>query len=908
MLRLLGFLFTAGVILFLGGAAVIGYVLWKTDQELPDYEVLRKYEPKVMTRVHAGNGTLIAEYANERRLYVPIDAIPDQVIHAFMSAEDKNFYKHSGIDFQGIARAVVVNLRNVMNGRRLVGASTITQQVAKNFLLTSDRTLQRKLKEMLLSLKIERAFTKDQILELYLNEIYLGLGSYGVAAASLNYFAKSLRELSLEEAAYLAALPKAPNNYHPFRFAKRAIERRNWVMERMLENGYITPEQSLKAQATKLNVTPRPFGAQLFAAEYFAEEVRREIIKRYGEKRVYEGGMSVRTTLDPQMQEMARLALINGLVAYDRKKGWRGPVKRIATDGDWGKALGDIKVPDDIKPWRMAVVLETGEKSAKVGLRPGRLASGELASSRTTGTLPLKEMTWARAKKDEKTLGPKIKTVGNVVQPGDVIYVAPSTEEKGVWRLMQIPEIEGAIVALDPHTGRVHAMVGGFSYAQSEFNRATQANRQPGSSFKPFVYATALDKGYTPASVVLDAPIEVRQPGSNKVWKPKNYGGKFYGPSTLRLGIEKSRNVMTVRLAQDMGMDTIASYARNFGIYDKMLPVLSMALGAGETTLLRMTAAFGMLANGGKRIEATLIDRIQDRRGKTIFRHDGRVCAECVASEWRGQPEPVLPDGRAQIIDPHTAYQITSMLEGVVQRGTATKVKAVGKPIAGKTGTTNEERDAWFVGYSPDLVVGVFIGFDTPKPMGRGSTGGGLAAPVFTEFMQHALAKTPAIPFRMPPGINLIPINAKTGQMAQLGDEDVILESFKPGEGPPRDMFIIGAETAWYGEEEFGEVDRYRDGYSSSGPLRRNLPRDEGDVWFDDERDREVGWTERLRRGLGTDYQRRRAPPAGNRGSGQDYGRRQPRAIDRGYGQGYGRNQPRGGDQRELSTGTGGLY
>lgn len=785
MLRFIGYLFTIAVFLGLAGAGAVAYVLWDQSRDLPNYDVLAKYEPPVTTRVHAGDGRLVAEYARERRLYLPINTIPDRLIQAFLSAEDKNFYHHNGLDFQGIARAVLVNLNNIRNDRRLIGASTITQQVAKNFLLTNERSYERKLKEALLSLKIERAYSKDQILELYLNEIYLGLGAYGVASASLTYFGKSVAELNIEEAAYLAALPKAPNNYHPFRYPDRAIERRNWVIDRMVENGYVDGEDGETAKAQPLDVKPRPSGAHIFAADYFAEEVRRELYAIYGEQKLYEGGLSVRTTLDPKMQVMARKALVDGLVDFDRKRGWRGPVKQISIEGDWGAALAGVEALSDVAPWRLAVVLKAGKGSADLGLQPERLKNGDLSNARELIALPLSQVKWARQK------GKEPKSVADVLSPGDVVYVAPS--DKGdEWSLLQVPEIEGAIVAMDPHTGRVHALVGGFSYAESEFNRATQAQRQPGSSFKPFVYAAALDNGYTPSSVVLDAPIEVDQGAGQDIWRPENYGNEFYGPSTLRLGIEKSRNVMTVRLAQDMGMPLIAEYARRFGIYDNMYPVLSMSLGAGETTVLRLTAAYAMLDNGGRKVTPTLIDRIQDRWGRTIFRHDPRTCVDCQAQSWQNQDEPQLPDVREQIVDPQTAYQITSMLEGVVQRGTGTVVKAVGKPLAGKTGTTNEERDAWFVGFSPDLVVGVFVGYDTPRPMGKGSTGGHVAAPIFRDFMQMALADKPAVPFRVPPGLKLYRINAKTGLKAQPGDEAVIMEAFKPGTEPPDSYSIIG--------------------------------------------------------------------------------------------------------------------
>lgn len=791
LLRFLGFLFALGTILGLVGAGIVAYVIWDASKDLPDYEVLAQYEPPVTTRIHAADGGLVAEYANQKRLYLPISTIPDQVLHAFLSAEDKNFYDHGGLDYTGIARAMVINVRNLGSGRRLVGASTITQQVAKNFLLTSEVSYERKLKEALLAMKIETAFTKHEILELYLNEIYLGIGSYGVAAASLNYFSKSVNELTVAEAAFLAALPKAPNNYHPVRYPERALERRNWVLDRMYENSYLTAEEAETAKAQPMTLQFAPTGSRIFAAEFFAEEVRRQLYEIYGQDKLYEGGLSVRTTLNPSLQVMARRALIDGLVRFDRTKGWRGPIKRIELGGDWGKALAETEMLTDVTPWRLAVVLEVEEKRAVLGLRPETLSTGILDTARESAEVPFNGLKWAREKTGENSLGPEIKTADQVLSPGDVVYIGPSDDGKN-WELMQNPEVDGAIVVMDPHTGRVHALVGGFSYNESEFNRATQAERQPGSAFKPFIYAAALDNGYTPSSVVMDAPIEVDQGGGLGIWRPQNYGREFYGPSTLRLGIEKSRNVMTVRLAQDMGMPRIAEYARRFGIYDNLSPVLAMSLGAGETTVMRLTAAYAMLDNGGRRINPTLIDRIQDRWGRTIYRHDRRTCDACETEAWNNQDEPVLPDDREQIIDPHTAYQITSMLEGVVQRGTGASIRAVGKPLAGKTGTTNDVRDAWFVGFSPDLAVGVFVGYDNPRPMGRGATGGGVAAPIFRDFMQMALAETPAVPFRVPPGIQLFRINSKTGLRAQAGDESVILEAFKPGTSPPDSYSIIG--------------------------------------------------------------------------------------------------------------------
>ncbi|WP_310622116.1 penicillin-binding protein 1A [Flexibacterium corallicola] len=793
MLKLLGYLFSLSVVLGLVGAVGVWFYLNRISEDLPDYTALRNYEPPVLTRVYASNGTLMKEFANEKRLFLPIEAIPAKLKQAFISAEDKDFYSHIGLDPRGIARAVVTNLRNSGSGRRLVGASTITQQVAKNFLLTGEVSYDRKIKEAILSLRIEQTYSKDQILELYLNEIYLGVGAYGVGAASLIIFDKSVHELSLAEMAYLAAVPKGPSNYHPYRYRDRAIERRNWVIDRMVENGYVSEQEGAEAKSTPLDVSLRETGTLVDGAEYFEEATRQELEKNYGETRLKEGGLTVRTSLDPKMQAQARKALMDGLIKFDQERGsWRGPITNISITSDWGTALGNvqkdnkIKLARDISEWTTAVVLSVSNERAIVGLRPELLENGKYSTERERAQLNLKDMKWARVERRAP------RNAQEILKPGDVIYVEKTSS--GSYVLRQVPEVNGAIVAMDPNTGRVQALVGGFSYSMNNFNRVTQAYRQPGSSFKPFVYAAALDNGYTPSSVVLDAPVEIEQGPGLGIWRPKNYGGKFYGPSTLRTGIELSRNVMTVRLAQDMGMDVVAEYARQFGIYDDMLPVLSMSLGAGETTVLRMTSAYSMIANGGRRVRPTLIDRIQDRYGKTIYKNDQLVCNSCRAVEWNDQQEPKLYDTREQVLDPMTAYQITSMMEGVVQRGTATSVKAVGRPVAGKTGTTNEEKDAWFVGFTPELTVGVFIGYDTPRRMGRGATGGGVAAPIFTSFMKEALADTPPVEFRLPAGLQLMPINRRTGLRADAGDAGTILEAFKPGTMPPDSYSIIGFE------------------------------------------------------------------------------------------------------------------
>ena len=806
-----------GVVGVIAVSGVVGYTILHYSKDLPDYEALKDYAPPIMTRIHAADGKLIAEYARERRIYVPINAIPKRVINAFIAAEDKNFFRHSGVDYRATLIALVRNIQKIRQGKRAQGASTITQQVAKNFLLSSERKIERKIKEAILSMRIEKAFSKEKILELYLNRIFLGLSSYGVAAAGLNYYGKSLEELTVAEAAYLAALPKGPNNYHPFRKTKKAITRRNWVIDQMLENGFITSTEAEKAKAQGLKVNPRPFGAHIFAAEFFAEQVRRQLLDTYNEKKLYEGGLSVRTTLDPKMQKTARKVLIKGLERYDRAFGWRGAVKNVEIDQeDWANSLNNVNLLSDVKPWKQAIVLETSEAEAKIGLRPIKLKSGKWHEDRITGTIPLEDLQWAvpfkeysnyKYNRDRKK---KVNAVTDVLKVGDIVYVLPRkvTPKKkkgepkpkpelvpGQWTLKQIPQVQGGIVAMDPHTGRVHAIVGGFSFAQSQFDRSIQAKRQPGSSFKPFVYAAALDNGYSPSSVVLDAPIAIEQGPDKEVWRPKNYGKRFYGPSTLRRGIEKSRNLMTVRLAQDMGMPLISEYARRFGIYDNLPPLLSMSLGAGETTLLRLTTAYCMLANGGRQVNATLIDRIQDRYGKTVWRHDKRECPTCRGEQWQGQEEPVLVDAREQIVDPHTAYQVTSMLEGVVKRGTARSVNRVGKPLAGKTGTTNEEKDAWFIGFAPDLVVGVFVGFDNPTAMGKGATGGGLAAPVFRDFMKEALAGKPAIPFRIPADIKLIRINGNNGARTKPEDPHAIIEAFKPSENPPDELNNLGQES-----------------------------------------------------------------------------------------------------------------
>jgi len=786
MLRIFGWLFGFATFMALGAVAVAAVYLATVAAQLPDYTVLKDYQPPVTTRVHAADGTLLAEYARERRLFQPIETVPPLLIHAFLSAEDKDFYSHGGIAVDGIARAVRDNVMARVDGNAAVqgGGSTITQQVAKNFLLSSEQTWDRKIQEAILAVRIESTFSKDKILELYLNEIFLGLNSYGVAAAALNYFDKALYQLDLAEVAYIAALPKGPNNYHPFRRPQAAIERRNWVIDRMVENGYATVAEGEEAKGEPLNVVPRASGSQNYSAEYFTEEVRRELAKLYGEDQLYGGGLSVRTTLDPKLQEYARQALMDGLIRFDHTKGFRAPVASIEIGTDWGADVAKIKPLSDVPEWQLAVVLEINGNEASIGLRPGDDVDGASLPDRTMGTLSGSDVKWVS------------KSLSSILKVGDVVYVSPVDGKVGSYSLQQVPEIEGALVAMDPRTGRVLAMVGGFSFAESEFNRATQALRQPGSSFKPIVYSAALDNGYTPASVVLDAPVEIRN-GDGSIWRPENYAQQFYGPQTLRRGIELSRNVMTVRLAKDIGMPLVAKYAKMFGVYDSMQPVLAMALGAGETTDMRMTAAYSTIANGGRKIVPTLIDRIQDRYGVTVYKHDQRACDGCAASSWEGQGEPTITDTREQVLDPMTAYQITSMMEGVVQRGTGTGAKSLNRPVAGKTGTTNDYKDAWFVGFTPDLAVGVYIGYDTPRSMGSSITGGTYPVQIFTEFVGNALKGKPATPFKVPSGMTEDWINSASGVQAVDGDH-AVLEAFKPGTGPNLQTSVIGVDGGGY--------------------------------------------------------------------------------------------------------------
>ena len=775
MVKLIRFLFFCTVVLAIAGCGFVGVTIWYFGRGLPDYQQLAHYQPPITTRVHAGDGRLLAEYATERRVFVPIQAIPKRVIDAFLSAEDKNFYSHHGIDPLSMVRAAITDVSRLRANRRPVGASTITQQVAKNMLLT--------------------------------NEIYLGEGAYGVAAAGLTYFDKPLDELTLGEAAFLAGLPKAPNHYNPKRVPQVAQVRRDWVIDRMVEDGLVRQVDAVQAEAQPLELRHRQEAGQA-TAPYFAEEVRRELLTRYGDKVLYGAGLSVRTSLDERLQAAADKALRDGLIAYDHSHGgWRGAIARIDLKGDWAARLAKVPVPGVARDvgWQLAVVVRSDADGAGIGFSNG-----------ATGYIPFSEVRWARPWHGSGSFGPYPRRAADVVKPGDVVMVqsiskpaskgeAASARPPDAFTLCQVPEVSGALVVMDPHSGRVLAITGGFSFEISQFDRATQAKRQPGSSIKPFVYLTALDHGFTPSTLIDDAPISLPQGPGMPMWSPTNYArlnheARFRGPTPLRIALEQSLNAVTARVALTVGMEAIAQTVERFGIMDHMPREYSMALGAGETTLLRHTAAYAMLDNGGKRITPTFIDRVQDRNGATIFRADQRACNGCDDIEWQKQPVPVIPDTREQVADPGSAFQIVTMLQGVVERGTGTAVKAVGKPIAGKTGTTNDWRDAWFVGFTPDLAAGVYIGYDDPDSLGDDETGGHIAAPVFRDFMIAALKDTPATAFRTPPGMRLYRVSAATG-LPVGSKESAIYEAYKPGTGPGQNH-NPGLRSEPSGEEE----------------------------------------------------------------------------------------------------------
>lgn len=775
---------TLFLIAFLG-IMVIAIIIMKCMAELPDYHQLAKYEPAVTTRLFAGDGQLLKEYAVEKRLFVPVEKIPERVKQAFLSAEDKNFYSHSGIDYFGILRAVFGNIKNIGKGRRPSGASTITQQVAKNFLLSSELSYIRKIKEAILAGRMEKAFTKNHILELYLNEIYLGNRSYGVAAAALNYFGKSLDELTIEEAAYLAALPKGPNNYNPKTKYEAAIGRRNWVISRMLEEEYITEEEAKEASAKPLIVVDR--GNEFVKdGDYFSEEVRREIIRKFGNDALYEGGLIVRTTLNPQLQELATKVFKKGVREYDIRHGYRGP---LANEEEYEQALKTFKKPEGAeKSWELAAVRKVEDKNAEIVLKSGE-----------KGNIPMENLKWAhKTLKDQKISDAPTKAT-QVLHEGDIILVEKNEQkDDGSYFLRQVPDVEGAMMVIDAHTGKVLAVVGGYSYERSQFNRATQALRQTGSTFKPFVYLAALELGYSPTDLVLDAPFVFDQgPGLPK-WKPENYSKKFYGPMTLRQGIEKSRNLMTVRLAQDIGMKPVADLSRRMGVNKNLPHLLSMSLGAGDTRLRDITNAYAEIVNGGKRVYPYFIERIQDRNGKTIFKHTNTLCENCTAERWENQDLPILVDTREQVVDEQSAFQMTYILEGVAVRGTGARLASLHKHLGGKTGTTNNNKDGWFIGFTPDMVVGIYLGFDEPRTLGRVETGANTALPIFYDFMAEALKGKPDTPFRTPNGIKFVRINYDTGKPARYDDQRVIFEAIKSG------YSLENRENKIIGNDDFG--------------------------------------------------------------------------------------------------------
>ena len=737
--------------------------LWYFSIGLPDYKILANYEPPVSSRVYSAEGNLIAEHAIQKRLFIPYEAIPKKVINSFLSAEDKNFFKHPGIDAKSITRAIIKNVKNFLETKRLEGASTITQQVAKNFLLSNEVSLKRKIKEAILAFRIERAYSKERIMELYLNQIYLGQGTYGIAAASLEYFDKSVNELNYEEATMLAALPKAPSKYNPYKNLKIAKIRRNFVIKNLLDNSYINNEEYNVLVKKEIRVKKRKIKL-LEEANFYSEEVRRIVNDNYGYDDLYKGGLSIKTPLNSHYQIESIKALREGLEEYDKRHGWRGVVTNINSI-DWQNKIQKF-VPDKSLNWKLARVIDLKKLTVKIE-----------TEDKEIGFIDFKNVNWTRKKSFEDFL-----------ELNDIIYV--SKIKKNKWNLKQLPKINGAIVVMDPYTGRVLAMAGGFSFKLSEFNRATQAKRQPGSAFKPFVYAAALESGFTPSTLVLDAPFVMDQGEGLKTWKPENYGKKFYGPSTLRVGIEKSRNLMTVRVAQKVGFEKISKIANSLEIYEDIPELLSVSLGSAETTLIQLTNGYCTFVNGGKKVHPIFIDRIQDRRGKTIFKADKRKCRGCKEISYLKEEIPSIENDKEQIISSETAYQITSMMEGVVKRGTGRKLRDLNLPLAGKTGTTNKNMDAWFLGFTSKLVIGVYVGFDEPKTLGRYETGAKAALPIFKKFVKNVVIKKDALPFRIPKNINLVLVDVETGLLPNSKTKKIIYESFKP-----EDNFIDNLEN-----------------------------------------------------------------------------------------------------------------
>ncbi len=727
-------------------------ILWSFSSNIPDYKFLKNYKPPVSSKVYSGDGDLVADFSKEKRIFVPYSSIPNNVVNAFLSAEDKNFFSHPGVDAKGVLRAIINNIRNVITSKRLEGASTITQQVAKNFLLTNEVSLNRKIKEAILAFRIERALSKERILELYLNQIYLGSGAYGVAAASLEYFDKSIKELNYAEAALLAALPKAPSKYNPYRDIKLAQFRRNLVLKNLYDNGFLNLNkfQELKSQNIYLKKKEKVF---LEDAQYYIEDVRKNIIENLTYEKVYKQGFNINTPINLELQKIANDSLRKGLIAYDKRKGWRGVIGNKKYNKDWSNDLKKLKLEKSIN-WNIAIIKNIKQFSVEIETNTGN-----------QGIIDYKNISWTK------------KEFNELFKIGDLIYVKKINANK--YTLEQIPKINGGIVVMDPYTGRVLALSGGFSFKNSEFNRSTQALRQPGSAFKPFVYALALENNYTPTSLVLDAPLVLDQGSDLKLWKPENYGKKFYGPSTLRVGLEKSRNLMTVRIAQNLGIKKVAKFSEELGIYNNPEELLSISLGSTETTLLKLTSAYSAFVNGGKLVKPILIDRIQDSEGNTIVNNEKRTCINCEQISFTSKQFPKIKDNYKQVFTPQTAYQITSLLEGAILRGTGKKLKKLKLNLAGKTGTTNENTDAWFIGFTSNLVIGVYVGMDNPQPLGKFETGSKAALPIFENFVKKAVKKSDARPFKVADGITMMVVDSSTGQKAKFSSKDTMIEAYK---------------------------------------------------------------------------------------------------------------------------------
>ena len=738
--------------LFLLISIFIFTVLWTYSNNIPDYKFLKNYKPPVSSKVYSGNGELVADFSKEKRIFVPYNSIPANVINSFLSAEDKNFFSHPGVDAKGVLRAVINNISNIILSKRLEGASTITQQVAKNFLLTNEISINRKIKEAILAFRIERALSKERILELYLNQIYLGSGAYGVAAASLEYFDKSIKDLNYSEASLLAALPKAPSRYNPYRDIEIAKFRRNLVLKNLVENNYIDQNIYQKLKIEKINLR-KSKKIYLEDAQYYIEDVRKSVIKTFDYEKVYKQGFNINTPINLELQRIATQALRNGLISYDERKGWRGALTNRKYSNEWQKNLEKYNLEKSID-WKLAIVKKLNKFSAEIEI-----------TDKSIGKIEFKNISWTKKEFDQ------------LLKPGDIIYVKNIAGNK--YSLKQLPKINGGMVVMDPYTGRVLALTGGFSFKKSEFNRATQALRQPGSAFKPFIYALALENNYTPTSLVLDAPLVLDQGDDLKMWKPENYGKKFYGPSTLRTGLEKSRNLMTVRIAQNLGLNKIINFSKNLGIYEDPKELLSISLGSAETTLMQLTSAYSAFLNGGKVVEPILIDRIQDSEGKTIFNNDKRKCINCDQISYSGTDYPSLKNDYKEVFSPQTAYQMTSILEGVIQRGTGKKLKKLKLNIAGKTGTTNKNTDTWFIGFTSNLLIGVYVGSDNPISLGRYETGSKTALPIFRDFVSKTVKKKDARPFKAPEGTVMMVVDPITGQKANFTSKNTIIEVYK---------------------------------------------------------------------------------------------------------------------------------